>query len=188
MHLILRLPTAFFLKQLCVLCQSMRKFKLAFNQDKTRVSCHLKSATSKGHESHCLVLCLSHTLDRTRKSSPATVVHLKQLLMKMEETTIHCRHLHKLVVEKYECKKSISPSILSELFTTKEIKYYLRITNLLQVPKVKTLLCGKISLLCRSSIFWNTLLESIKSTKNRKKLGSRITAWRRGKCECSICR
>ena len=91
------------------------------------------------------------------------------LIGRSEEITIHCRNLQKLMVEIYECKNSISPSILSEFFATKEIKYDLRIKNLLQVPKVRTSSYGQSSLSFRGSILWNTLSDSIKSAQNTNK-------------------
>ena len=80
----------------------------------------------------------------------------EELLARSEEITIHCSNLQKLMVEIYECSNFVSPSILSEFFTTKEITYDLRIKNLLQVPKVKTSSYGQSFLSFRGSILWNT--------------------------------
>ena len=76
----------------------------------------------------------------------------EELLVKSEKVTIHCSNLQKLMIEIYECTNYISAAVLSELFTTKEISYYLRIKNLLQTPKVKTSSVGQSSLLFRGSI------------------------------------
>ena len=48
---------------------------------------------------------------------------LEELLARSEEITIHCRNIQKLMIEIYECTNAISPSILSELFTAKDVKY-----------------------------------------------------------------
>ena len=69
------------------------------------------------------------------------------------------------MIEIYECTNYISPAVLTEFFTTKEISYDLRIENLLQIPKVKTSLYGQSSLSFRGSINWNTLSDSIKSAQ-----------------------
>ena len=81
----------------------------------------------------------------------------EELLARSEEITIHCRNIQKLMVEIYKCTNAISPSILSEFFTTKDVKYNLRIKNLLQLPKVKTSSYGQSLLSFRGSILWNTL-------------------------------
>ena len=64
---------------------------------------------------------------------------------------IHCSDLQKLMIEIYECTNYISPPVLSEFFTTKEINYEVRIKNLLYVPKVKTSTHGLSCLLFRGS-------------------------------------
>ena len=48
------------------------------------------------------------------------------------EITVHCSNLQKLMVEIYECINYTSPSVLSEFFVAKEIKYDLRMKNLLK--------------------------------------------------------
>ena len=76
----------------------------------------------------------------------------EELLVKSEETTIHCSNLQKPMSEIFECTNYISPPFLSEYLTTKEINCDLRIKNLLQVPKVKTLTCGQSPLSFRDSM------------------------------------
>ena len=112
----------------------------------------------------------------------------EELLARSEEITIHCSNLQKLMVEIYECSNFVSPSILSEFFTTKEITYDLRIKNLLQVPKVKTSSYGQSSLSFRGSILWNTLSDSIKSAQNTKQFKTMIKNWKEEQCRCNICK
>ena len=97
---------------------------------------------------------------------------------------VHCSHLQKLMVEVYERANNISPAILIEFFTTKEISYDLRIKNLLQVPKVKTSSYGTF----RGSILWNTLSDSIKSAQNKKGFKTIIKNWKGARCSCIICK
>ena len=92
----------------------------------------------------------------------------EELQVKLEETTIHCSNLQKLMIEICECTNDISPAVLTEFFTTKEISYDLRIKNLFQILKVKTSSYGYSSLSFRGSILWNTLSDSIKSAQNIK--------------------
>ena len=98
-------------------------------------------------------------------------------------TSVTCSNLQKLMVEIYECTNYISPSVFSEFFATKEIKYDLRIKNLLQVPKVKTSTYGQNSLSFRGSILWNTLSDSTKFAQNTTILKAIIKNLGR-KCHC----
>ena len=91
---------------------------------------------------------------------------------------IHYSNLQKLMVEIYECTNYIRPSALSEIFPNKEIKYDLRIKNLLQVPKLKTSTYGISSLSFRGSILWNTLPDSNKSVHNIKIFKTIIKNWK----------
>ena len=76
--------------------------------------------------------------------------------------------LQKLMIEIYECTNYISPAILTEFFTTKQISYDLRIKNFLQISMVKTSSYGQSSLSFRDSILWNTLSDKIKSAQNKR--------------------
>ena len=111
----------------------------------------------------------------------------EELLIKSEEITIHCSNLQKLMVEIYECTNYISPSALSEFFPTNEIKYDLRIKNLLQIPKVKTSTYGLSSLSFRGSILWITLPDSNKSVHNIKIYKIMIKNWKGEKFNCNMC-
>ena len=43
----------------------------------------------------------------------------EDLLEKLEEVTVHCSNLQKLMIEIYGCTNYIGPAILTEFFTTK---------------------------------------------------------------------
>ena len=47
----------------------------------------------------------------------------EELQVKLEEIIIHCSNLQQLLIEICECFNYTSPSVSSELFTTKEINY-----------------------------------------------------------------
>ena len=82
------------------------------------------------------------------------------------------------MTEIYECTNYISPPVLLEFFTIKDINYDLRIKNLLQVPKVKTSTYGLSSISFRGSMLWNTLLDSIKSAQSTKSFKTMIKNWK----------
>ena len=91
---------------------------------------------------------------------------IEEILVKLEEITIHCSNLQKLKIKIYECTNYISQAVSPELLITEEINYNLRIKNLIQMPKVKTSSSGQCSLSFRGSILWDTLSDSIKSAQN----------------------
>ena len=50
----------------------------------------------------------------------------EELLVKLEETTIHCSNLQKMIIKIYECTNYIGPAVLIEFFTTKVVSHDLR--------------------------------------------------------------
>ena len=54
------------------------------------------------------------------------------LLEISEQVKVHGSNLQKLMIEIYECANYIGFAVLTELFTTKEISYDLRIKNIFQ--------------------------------------------------------
>ena len=112
----------------------------------------------------------------------------EDLLEKSEEETVHCSNLQKLVIEIYECSNYIGPAVLTELFTTKDISYDLRIKNLFQIPKVKTSSYGQSSLSFRGSILWNILSDSIKPAQNTKGFKTMIRNWKGESFSCIVCK
>ena len=47
----------------------------------------------------------------------------EDLLEKSEKITVHCSNLQNLMIEIFECTSYIGPAVLTEFFTTKEIRY-----------------------------------------------------------------
>ena len=92
------------------------------------------------------------------------------------------------MVEIDECTKYISPAVLTNFCTTKEISYDLRIKHLRQIPKVKTSSYGQSSLSFRGSILWSTLSDRIKSAQNIQGFKIMIKTWKGGSCLYTICK
>ena len=101
----------------------------------------------------------------------------EELLVKSKEVTINGSNLQKLMIGIYECTNHISPVVLIEFFTTKDISYDLKIKNLFQILKVKTSSYGRGSLSFSGSMLWNTLSDKIKSAQNTKEFKKMIKNW-----------
>ena len=56
----------------------------------------------------------------------------------VHEKTVYVKNLQKLILEVSKTLNSLNPSYLWELFSTKQIEYNLRITNLVELPQIKT--------------------------------------------------
>ena len=70
---------------------------------------------------------------------------LDELLVRWEEITIHCSNVKMLIVEMYECINFISPSTLSDVCATKDIKHDLRINIESTQGAIKHLHIDKVS-------------------------------------------
>ena len=73
--------------------------------------------------------------------SPCGPTPLEALLAKNGETNIHTQNLRMLMIEIYKTLNNTN-SLLQEYFIRKDVKYDLRIRDLLQIPAAKSITFG----------------------------------------------
>ena len=85
-------------------------------------------------------------------------------LMHLCACTVHVRNFQMLMIEVYRSLNHLNPSSLYELFARKEIKYNLRIKDILSSPKPLTTSFDINSISFKGSILWNSTPNAIKSS------------------------
>ena len=111
-----------------------------------------------------------------------------ELLIRNEEKTVHVQNLQKLMIEVYKSLNHENPSFLWDLFTRKVINYYLRIKDILTLPKASTASFGTNSIAFRGSILWNSTPDVIKNSNTVSVFGKNIKHWTGEGCNCNICK
>ena len=64
------------------------------------------------------------------------------LLTRDNSVSVHKQNLQLLMTEIYKTKSNITPSFTPEIFIEKNPPYHLRSSNILQMPKARTVRCG----------------------------------------------
>ena len=89
-----------------------------------------------------------------------------ELLIIDGHNTIHQNNMKFLVKEVCKSVNRLNPTFMWNIFTSKEVRYNLRSSNLLNIHHASTYLYGLHSFTFWGSITWNKLPDTIKNTKN----------------------
>ena len=172
---------------------SRLRYKLNLNQKLSLYHCYVLSVFG-----YCPIIWMfcgktyNAGIDRVqRKALRATYndysSNNNDLLNNGNHLSIHEINKRKLLLEVFKCLSNINPIFLSNLFTKKPMSYNLRTSNLLELPKSKTLSYGLKSIRYRGSMAWNNLPDNLKSCKNVEQFKSRLKVQTVITCSCHLC-
>ena len=114
---------------------------------------------------------------------------LEELLNRDQGLSVHCKHIITLLTEIYKTFAEENPHFMKDIFIQKEVRYNLRISNLLALPKTNTKKFGLYSFGFRASQLWNQLPDHIKNEVSTKLFKNKVKEnWQDIKCSCCICR
>ena len=109
-----------------------------------------------------------------------------ELLIIGGHDTIHQNNMKFLVKEVHKSVNRLNPTFMRNICTTKEVRYNLRLSDLLSIHHASTYSYGLHSFTFRGSITWNKLPDTIKNTKNLATLVVLKTSII--PCTCKICK
>ena len=112
----------------------------------------------------------------------------EELLNTINDVSIHQKHLRYLVTEIYKSIRNLNPEFMWEYFQQKPTTYRLRNGSLLALPPARSTRYGINSLLFRSSLIWNTLPNTIKTSSTVTELKIKLKALGNIHCSCNVCR
>ena len=112
----------------------------------------------------------------------------RDLLIKDKSVTIHVKNLQVLVTEIFKTKFGISPTIINDIFQTRECNYNLRTKRQFKSHCVKTVHCGTESLSFLGPKLWRILPQEYKDIDNLTEFKTKIKAWVPESCPCRLCR
>ena len=111
----------------------------------------------------------------------------KALLERANDRKIRIKNLQKLMLQIFQCLSKEGPSFMWTFFERKHIKYELRTTNLLQIPKRKTNTYGVNSFVFKGVLLWNTLPDAIENANSTAIFKREIKKWNGVTCNCKTC-
>ena len=112
----------------------------------------------------------------------------EELLQRINLPSLHIRRMRLLAFETFKILHDLSPDCLSDLVKFKNQSYNFRYTNVLQIPKVRTVSYGLNSFRYTSAILWNSLPANIKEESNFSQFKNLIGTWNGTDCPCNICK
>ena len=108
------------------------------------------------------------------------------LLDRAGVTTLTLSRIKTIAAEVYKASNDLSPLYIADMFCPRaETQHNLRNTNLLTLPKVKTVKYGKNSLLFEGVKIWNHLPNDIRIAQNFPAFKNLLKVWIG--CNCAIC-
>ena len=117
-----------------------------------------------------------------------THLTFEELLHKDNSFPIHHRNLQRLAIEMYKVKNNLSPTIMKNIFSNREIRYDLRNMNPFQARNVKTVYNGTETLSFRGQKTWAIVPETIKEAKSLTEFKTKIKSWKPTGCTCRLCK
>ena len=113
---------------------------------------------------------------------------LEDLLQETGLVSAHEVHLRLLLCEIYKTIHRINPIFMQNIFHSKEVIYELRISNLLHLPRVKSVLHGTSYFAFRGSLLWNQLPDTLKTAPSLTTFKKALVTYKIQRiCKCSTC-
>ena len=100
--------------------------------------------------------------------------------------SVHRRNLQLLMTEIYTTKSNITPSFMTEIFIEKNPPYHLRSSNILQMPKARTVRYGLESISVLGCKLCHGISTDIKQSLNISIFEKRIKEWKGDDCNCRL--
>ena len=110
------------------------------------------------------------------------------LLTRDNSVSVHKRNLQLLMTEIYKTKSNITPSFMTEIFIEKNPPYHLRSSNILQMPKPRTVWYGLESISFLGCKLWHGISNVIKQSLNISIFKKPIKEWKGDDCNCRLCK
>ena len=110
------------------------------------------------------------------------------LLQRINLPSLHVRRMRTLAIESYKILHDLSPDCLTDLVKFKSQTYNFRYTNVLEIPKVRTVSYGTNSFRYTAAVLWNSLSAETREQSNFNQFKYLINAWNGSECPCNICK
>ncbi len=97
------------------------------------------------------------------------------------------RRIKTIAMEVFKSSYDLNQNFMKEMLNIKELKYSLRDSNNIYLPKFEKVTYGKNTLKYCGSHIWNLLPNETKETADILSFKSLIMTWEGPKCQCNMC-
>ena len=151
------------------------------------------------HFSYCPLVWMFHDRKSNNKINKIReralrIIHkdstsnFEELLIKSNSVSVHQRNLQLLLTEIYKTVNNLNPSLMAEVFVTKDVPYNLRGSNNLALPRARTNLYGIDTISFVGQKLWQTLPREIKESQSMEIFKRNIKTIRTFDCSCKLCK
>ena len=112
----------------------------------------------------------------------------KELFETDKSVPIHIKNLQVLATEMSEVYRNISPSIVRELFQSRNNDYNLWQFSQFELPNVRSALCGTDRISILSPKIWNIVPNELKEETSLNAFKKLIKKWQPENCPCRLCK
>jgi hypothetical protein len=116
-----------------------------------------------------------------------SVSSYEALLRKAGKSLLYISRIKSIAIEVYNITNKLGPSMLHDMYETKDININLRDGNRVKQPNVRTTKYGIHSLRYEGAKIWNSLPASIKCAISLNNFKSLINKWNGPNCTCGFC-
>ena len=141
--------------------------------------CHGRTVNSKIDKLH--ERCL-RVIYNDKKSS------FKELLETDKSVPIHIKNLQVLATGMFKVYRNISPSIVRQLFQSRNNDYNLRQFSQFELPNVRSVFCGTVSISFLGPKIWNIVPNEFKKETSLHAFKKLIKKWEPENCPCRLCK
>ena len=117
------------------------------------------------------------------KTSP-----FEKLLETDRSVPIHIRNLQILATEFFKESKDLAPTIFSEVFSKRSVRYNLRHVFEFSVPNMKSTFHGTESLSYLGPTLWDLVPKELKELSSLSAFKKAIKKWKPQNCSCRLCK
>jgi hypothetical protein len=112
----------------------------------------------------------------------------QSLLDKAKLPTLAIARLRQLAIEVFKAMNHLTPSYISELFSTPSSTTNTRGEHKLCIPRTRTVKYGTHSLSYYGAFIWNGLSNNLKSAVSLAQFKNLIKSWDGQQCRCAMCK
>ena len=166
------------------------------NEDKRRM---LFNSYFSSHFNYCPLIWMNHNKSINKKINNLHERALRliycdhssdfqELLQRDNSVTIHQKNIQALAIMMYKVVNSITPTIVSELFSYSNVNYNLRSGSQFHQPSANTVWNGQETISYLGPKIWNMVPEEMKQKSSLFAFKREIKQWVPDNCPCRICK
>ena len=141
--------------------------------------CHSRTVNSKISKTH--ERCLRIVYNDNKSS-------FKELLETDKSLQIQIKILQILAIEIFKVYRNISSAIVRQLFQSRNNDYNLRQFSQFELPNVRSVFCGTVSISFLGPKIWNIVPNEFKKETSLHAFKKLIKKWEPENCPCRLCK